>query len=153
MDTYSIIFQDLYGILPLTIDEYSVPYCKEMKLEQKVRMIFMKLHQALKLKNRILSLVNAFYLGQLLEVEAITSFEKMIGPKIVTKYYFTSAIRTYYIFQANPEQIYRTTNTTIRLIYQLKSAEYRQLSLDLCKVVAGAPNLGEKIEDLELSTL
>jgi len=78
--------------------------------------------------DRISLLVNAFYIGQIIE-EEMTPAQRTSNKSNLTAYYYQVCIRTYYIFENfGLQQIYRTRKTTLAMISRLKSTEYRQLS-------------------------
>ena len=77
-----------------------------------------------KLHQRISTLTYAFYLGMLINTCDIS---KHLIRQNVTPYYRRAAERTYFIFEDNLSQIYRTKFTTLFLIERLKTVEYQTL--------------------------
>ena len=67
MDYYQTILDDLMNGLPAEVNKYPVPYEEWMTFEDKFKVTRKALFRAKSTNNRLLQLVNAFYLGQLLE--------------------------------------------------------------------------------------
>jgi len=80
------------------------------------------------MKDRISLLVNAFYIGQVIE-EEMTPAQRTLNKSNLTSYYYQVCVRTYCIFEKfGLQQIYRTHWTTLTMISKLKSHEYRDLA-------------------------
>ena len=67
MDYYQTILDNLMNGLPAEVNKYPVPYEEWMTFEDKFKVTRKVLSRAKSTNNRLLQLVNAFYLGQLLE--------------------------------------------------------------------------------------
>ena len=67
-----LIIDDLKATLPLEITPAFPPYSTEMDLKKKIQATYRMLLRSTRLKDRIFTLTNAYYLGQLLETEATT---------------------------------------------------------------------------------
>ena len=76
MEPYQEVLSDLLQIYPEETVEYPAPYDDNMTFERKFIVTQKSLERARRLKNRILQLVNAFYLGKLLEHEANSSTQR-----------------------------------------------------------------------------
>ena len=94
----------------------------------KVQRTFTYLTRALRLKQRISSLFYAYYLGQIIVKGEITKKEVR---KIISEHYYIIAIRTFYIFEFNPSQIYCTRETSVGMIRKLGQKEFKKLTLKL----------------------
>lgn len=123
-NNFDDIFDDLWEDLPEVVDLMPPPNLDGLDSTMKVYAMMRLIKRALRVKNRKLALMNAFYLGRMIEEDDIV---RAIARRKLTIYYFTAAIRTYYIFEECPEQIFRTRNTTLKKIKDLKSYEYGRL--------------------------
>lgn len=126
---YQEILNDLNKLLkssPVNIKTVFPPYEQSSKLQNKIITLWRSLARARRLKNRINALVYAFYLGQLLET--VTKPERTMCNKLLTRYFITVSVRTYYIFEKlGVEQIYRTSTVNLRMISRLGSREFQNL--------------------------
>ncbi|CAG8836321.1 7237_t:CDS:1, partial [Cetraspora pellucida] len=101
-------------------------YEQSSKLQNKIITLWRGLARAGRLKNRINALIYAFYLGQLLET--VTKTERTKCYKLLTRYFISVSVRTYYIFEKlGIEQIYRTSTMNLRMISRLGSEEFQNL--------------------------
>jgi hypothetical protein len=103
------------------------PYSEEMDYRTKINLTYECLVRALRLKQRISSLIFAYFLGQLIEKREMS---KRTVKQIISEHYYIVAVRTYYIFEVNPVQIYATKETTINMIRKLKQKEFKQLVIE-----------------------
>jgi len=67
MDYYNIIFQDLLEENNTQLNMQNTPYSSEMDYRIKIELTYECLIRALRLKQRISSLIFAYFLGQLIE--------------------------------------------------------------------------------------
>jgi hypothetical protein len=139
--------QEFEQYLPFNSDVPIPPYTNEMDLKTKIKVTQKALRRSIELRNRLTSLINAFYLGKLFnEFESVS--EKFRNKQKVSKHYATMAENMYNIFENDPSQLYQTTCLTIQLVKKLKKKQIlrlreiveknSQLSFD------GAQNLGEE---------
>src|SRR3954454_7358876 len=75
------------------------PFNDDMTLQQKVQSTYRALLRACRIRDRVLILVNAYYLGQLLETESTNPSERMMLRNMVTIYYRLGITRIYYLFE------------------------------------------------------
>ena len=125
---YQTILEDLSE--PSSVDSViePPPFKETTPISMKVKLTFRKLHRAKRMDDRISILVNAFYIGQIIE-EEMTPAQRTSNKSNLTAYYYQVCVQTYYIFEKfGLQQIYRTRQTTLAMISKLKSAEYRELS-------------------------
>ena len=80
-----------------------------------------------KAKNFIINICLFQFLGQLIEKRETT---RRVIKQIISEHYYIIAIRTYYIFEVNPVQIYATKEMTINMIRKLKQKEFTQLTVE-----------------------
>ncbi|GBB83188.1 hypothetical protein RclHR1_00010070 [Rhizophagus clarus] len=80
------------------------PYLEDMDIEEKFLKSYMQLQRSIQLKNRILSLVNAYFVGKILaEIESTS--ERFRMKRKLTKHYSTMTEYTFDLFEPNPSQI------------------------------------------------
>ena len=85
MEIYQIIRQDLEEQGPVEI--MLPPYHEEDDVQQKLNSTFKAMRRAIKLGNRILALVNAFYLGQCIEMVIDTPIDRLLCKNKIPKHY------------------------------------------------------------------
>jgi len=127
MDYYNTIFQDLLEENNTQLNMQDTPYSGEMDYRTKIKLTYECLIRALRLKQRISSLIFAYFLCQLIEKRETS---RRVIKQIISEHYYIIAIRTYYIFEVNPVQIYATKEMTINMIRKLKQKEFTQLTLE-----------------------
>ena len=135
MTHYQDILSDLNANSPQEIIVYPPSYEDNMLFEEKFIQTRKALFRAKSMSNRKLTLANAFYLGQLLEVEAETERQREQYARQLTTHYRIVIKRLYYIFETlGVEQIMRTTETTLTAIRSLSSKEYEDLVLESLRI-------------------
>jgi cell envelope opacity-associated protein A len=73
----------------------------------------------------------AYQLGKVLEEEIILRTQKSLYHSQMTKHFYESSIRSYYIFEKySIQQIFRTKNLTLTKIRRLKEKEFKFLLTD-----------------------
>ena len=95
---------DLQTVFPSEIEITSPPYAQDMDLDEKFQSTYRSLRRAIRLKSRTLSLINAYYLGELL-ADIISTKEHSRYKQKLTLHYATIAEYTYNIFEFCPNQI------------------------------------------------
>src|ERR1043165_8940206 len=128
MTPYDIILQDLFIEEEIQQELPEIPYTYEMNTESKIKVTYRCLLRAQRLKQRTSALVFAYFLGQLIEEKELV--KKQIR-KIMSEHYYIMSIRTYYIFKANPRQIFATRNTMVNLIMQLRQQDMSRLTVEI----------------------
>lgn len=128
MSLYNVILQDLFSENESDQQLQPPPYNEDMPMKEKIEITYNCFMRARRLKQRIPSLIFAYYLGQLIETR---DWSKRQCKQIVSEYFYTIAIRVYYIFEVNPLQIYATKLTTIAMVRKLKQGEFKSLTLEL----------------------
>ena len=86
--------------------------------ENKFKVAYQALRRSIKLRNRSLSLINAFYLGKTLN-EFETSTQKFLHKRKLTTHYAVMAKYTFDIFELNPTLLLHTTLFTVQRIKKL----------------------------------
>src|SRR5271154_3498286 len=113
---FQLISQDLCEENNLQQTLQDPPYLDELDFGEKIKITYDCLLRAIRLKQRISSLIFAYFLGQLIERKELS---KCIMKQIITEHYYIIAVKTYYIFEINPQQIYATKFMSTSLIRKL----------------------------------
>jgi hypothetical protein len=143
ISAYQRILEDLRRLQPTKVVAYPPPYIATAGLEEKFDLINAAIERAKRIDDRILMLVNVYYLGHLLEVEIRDNIRRGQFLQQLSIHFRTIAIRTYYIFEiSGVEQIMRTTHITTTMIRKLSTAEYKDLVLKSVEIFNGVENLG-----------
>jgi hypothetical protein len=116
------IEEDITSLLPAFVGELIPPYSEEMTDDRKFQSLKKALKRSISLKNRQLSLINAYFLGQFLQLETSDRYWNKIS-----NHYYVMAKYTYDIFEEYPDQILRTKELTVQRIRQLRRSEISHL--------------------------
>jgi hypothetical protein len=130
MSNYTILAENLLQTTPEDIDVAPTPYDFLQSSEIQLLNTYQKLQRASRRRNRILALIYAYYLGEILESMPNRKQRAYLNSHI-TEYYSRVSIRTYAIFEkVGIDQIYRTRSTSLRLIHRLSHKDYVSLTQD-----------------------
>jgi hypothetical protein len=138
---------DLQQTFPIDVDLPQSTYTNEKTFKKKFNMASKALLKSIRLKNRTLSLVNAYYVGKLLD-ELSTSSERFQYKKKLTAHYATIAERTFNIFEPCSTQIMKTSLITVQVIRKMKQSQVLELRNEMF-IFAGAQNLKEELVTLD----
>jgi len=128
---YLSILADLMEIQPPDPSISSDPYNNNHSLSYNIRMFFRMIRLSLQTNNRIGALVNAYYLGYLLEERATTPKERKQCRKDLTKHYVYACTRLYNVFSIlGIQQLYRTQRIDFWSFRLLSKPEYNRLIED-----------------------
>ena len=137
MDKYDLILQDLQQNSDKTVtflrlhDDIEDP-------KTQINFLIKQLRRAKSTNNRKEMLLNAWYIGEVIETKTATLTERTLCMKLLTSYYQKVIVRLYYIFEfLGSEQLYRTTNTTLTMISKLSNSQYLALQQE-AGTIAGA---------------
>jgi len=138
---FEIVLKELQT--PITVLEkiwpIEPPYQTDASLTRKVQTTYQTLLRSTRMRNRILSLVNAFYLGQLIDDVTISPAQRTLQMSTITKHYYRTAIRVYHLFEnIGVQRIFDTQCLTLTIVRRLKSSEYQALVLETLNISAGA---------------
>ncbi|CAG8528095.1 9145_t:CDS:2 [Cetraspora pellucida] len=98
------------------------------KNQKKITILWRRLACAKRLKRQIESLVYSFYLEKILET--VTKRERIMCNKLLTRYFISVSIRTYYFFEKlSVKQIYRTSTMNLTMISKLGFREFQNLTI------------------------
>lgn len=127
-----LILQEMQRPLLEGMFEPPRPYTPNMTIDEKVKRTYRSLLKARRVKNRILILLNAFFLGQLLNDDILPA-QRTLQCQTMTTHYHQSATRIYHLFETvGIQQIMVTQALTLTWIRKLKSSEFQDL---LCKAM------------------
>jgi hypothetical protein len=143
-----IVLKELQNsVIPLEeeIQPMEPPYPVDASPSQKVQSTYRTLLRSTRMRNRTLSLVNAFYLGQLIDDMTLSPAQRTLHMATITKHYCCTAIRVYHLFEnLGVQRIFDTQCLTLTMIRQLKSNEYQALVLKTLDISAGAEILNRE---------
>ena len=120
---------ELLEISPLDPKIYP-PFRYEDTEKQKIIATLHALRKSIKRKDRLLPILNAYYLGKILD-DALTSTEEYKLKKELTLHYITMATNVYLLFENDPQQIMRTKRITVQDIKKLKKPKIRQFKSEV----------------------
>lgn len=141
------ILDDLQQVFPIQIDLPLPPYQGEDEFEIKFTWTLKNLQKSIRRKQRISSLVNAFYMGQLLD-QILSASERLRFKRKMTSHYAIMAEKTYDLFELYPELIMKTQILNVQAIRTLKRPQIEEIRNEMM-IFAGATNLEEEPVNLE----
>ena len=89
-ENFDIVLSELQISMTLPDEEIQPmvpPYQTDATITQKVRLTYQTLLRSTRMRNRLLSLVNAFYLGQLIDDATISPAQHTLQIAMITKHY------------------------------------------------------------------
>jgi hypothetical protein len=120
-----LILDDLLATTPEIVQVTPAPHDPTQSIDTQVLQTYRCMQCALRMKNRILSLAYAYYLGELLE-NIVSRPQQSYLNKQLTKYHLTACRRTYGLFEKfGLEQIWRTKHITLVMVSKLKFNDYQ----------------------------
>jgi len=131
LDTMSSLVNQMIDDLKRTTPENPIvlenSYNDNLTMELNVQRMYRHLLRSLRIGDRILSLVYAYYIGELSEVTALTH-ERTTIKRIVTPYYFEVIRHLYNVYEPlGVEQIYRTKDLKITHFRKISRPEVNRL--------------------------
>ena len=127
-----LILQELQRPLLEETFEPTRPYTPNMTIDEKVKRTYRALLKARRINNRVFILLNAFFLGQLLNDDILPA-QRTLQCQTMTTHYHQSATRVYHLFETfGTQQIMATHALTLTWIRKLRSSEFQAL---LCKAM------------------
>lgn len=137
-----LFIQDLNETSPLEITPAFPPYSEDMDLQKRIQVTYRLLLRSSRIRDRIFTLINAYYLGKLLEIETTSPAQRSQVRGTITRYYSRVSIRIYYLFEVlGVDQIQRTKHLNLKDLYKLPSSSYKALLDEATNIWAGAQNL------------
>ena len=126
MDISAIISDEIKDNFKSTAIVIPPPYNENMELEEKFSIVYRELQRKTRVKNRILALMNAFYLGKLLDEIPERSILSRYQNR-VTSHFLRLSRNTFEIFKDFPEQIGETSTITVQMLRKLKRNEISRI--------------------------
>jgi hypothetical protein len=124
---YNLIYDDLLEIEPLFPSTIPCTYNENISLDNNLTKMFNCLLRALRRKDRVTALANAYYIGQMLECKTSPA-ERHKCNQHLTIYYRQCCVRIFNLFEPyGIEQVYRTKRTKFWMFRTLKAHEYQEL--------------------------
>lgn len=133
LNNFEIILEQLKDTTnPATMNIQTFkPYDANMTLSKKVQLTYRALLRSTRMNNRLLALVNSFYLGQLLDDETITPAQRTQQTSTITTHYYRIAVRVFHLFEnLGVQRILSTQSLTLTMIRRLKTIEYQALVME-----------------------
>ena len=95
---YQLILEDLQREEHNNDITYLPPHINGMTLNEKFSIITRMMFRAKRVNNRVLFLINAFYLGEFLEnLDNLTT--RAIYTRKLTQYYYRASVQLYYLYE------------------------------------------------------
>ena len=128
---YLNIFSDLLEVNPANPIVMPDPFNEQRSLGTNITMFYRMIRWSLRNNDRLGALVNAYYLGYLLEERATTPLERRKCRRVLTKHYVLSCTRVYALFSLiGIQQVYRSQRSSFWMFRRLTRAEFGQLCDD-----------------------
>jgi hypothetical protein len=139
---YQIILNDLTRAPDTAIDVIPPPYEEDVPFDDKFKATLRAMNRATRIKNRSLLLLNAYYLGKLLEDSEESLTKRRYYSSQLSQYYRLVSVRLYYLYEyLGPRHILSSTRTTLTNIRDISSAEYMNLVDIALNIFNGVENL------------
>ena len=125
---YRMILEDLNRAASSTEICMPLPYEKHLRVDEKLDQAFKALLRAKRVKDRSLCLLNAYYIGELLEKEAETPAKREVYAQQLSQYYRITTVRLYYLYEfLGPQHLMRSKSFTLTTLRKLDIDEYKNL--------------------------
>jgi len=96
---FQIILKDLFNTTSENSMEFPIPYNKDDIFSNKFYSARRALKRSKRANNHILQLVNAYYLGKLLECDAENNLQRELYARQLSQHYYIISFRTYGLFE------------------------------------------------------
>src|SRR5690348_9489630 len=117
-------YQELLRIGNYTVRQIDRPYNLSDTWEVSSQRVYHQLQIALRMRDRIMTLVYCYYLGELVQLSVTPKAkwkEFIKDHQIPNNYYLYCRItRIYQVFEKDPSQLYRTLTLTYNIISRIK---------------------------------
>ena len=139
---YQLILEDLQREGPDDNMTYLPPFNDGMTLDEKFSIITRIMFRAKRVNNRVLFLVNAFYLGEFLEtLDNLTT--RAIYVRKLTQHYYHASVRLYYLYEIlGTSQLAKSRNITFNLLFRITKSQLNQLTNEATNIFARTQNDG-----------
>jgi len=136
---FELIKEDIQTISP-EVTELIPPYMENMTFDEKFHTTYLSLKRAIRLKTRLLSLTNAYFLGRLLR--SLDNSQRYNYTRTITPHYQVMAENTFDIFECQSQQITGTLIVNVQHLRMLSRPNILLLRNTLIELFAGAQDLG-----------
>ncbi|CAG8739387.1 7518_t:CDS:1 [Ambispora leptoticha] len=117
---------DLTSINPVLVTPTPCPFTDGRDVCTKATIAHHQMMRAIQTRDRIESLVHAYYLGSILDIASRNQLTNLRN--VISRHYFIGATRTYYLFERfGVEQLYRTSYTTLNMVRLLTNDDFQSL--------------------------
>jgi hypothetical protein len=141
--TLEEIQAELLEVTPLNPGPPVAPYEEGQENKQKMKLAYQALRRSIKRKDRLTALINAYFLGRVLnEVEGPRQEYQL--KKELTSHYITMAENAYILFEIDPTQIMRTVKLDIRDVRRTKRKDIVNIANAKMNILVGTRNLEEE---------
>src|SRR3954451_3723771 len=128
---YLSIFSDLLETNSLDFPITSDPYDSNQDMKSNIEAFYRSIRYSIRVNDRISGLINAYYLGYLLEVRLSTPSQRRRYRNVLSKHYIDSCTRVYNLYKIlGIRQIYCTRRTSFWMFRKVSRATYIQLIQD-----------------------
>ena len=128
---YLNILSDLMESDPLDPFVIPDPYNDDHDIKTNIKTFYRLIRWSIRVDDRISGLMNAYYLGYLLEERLSTPTLRRRYRHVLSRHYFDACIRVYQLFRiTGMQQIYRTKRTSFWMFRKIKRSTYIQLVQD-----------------------
>src|SRR3954468_11187920 len=128
---YLSIFSDLLETNSLDFPITSDPYDDNQDMKSNIEAFYRSIRYSIRINDRISGLINAYYLGYLLEVRLSTPSQRRRYRNVLSKHYIDSCTRVYNLYKiVGIQQIYCTRRTSFWMFRKVSRATYIQLIQD-----------------------
>jgi len=138
--TLEEIQTDLLAVAPLNPGPLVPPYEEGQEDKLKLRFTYQALRRSIKRKDRMTALINAYFLGKVLNETEGPRREYQLK-KELTSHYITMAENAYILFEMDPLQILRTEKLDIRDVRRTRRKDVVNLANTKMNVLVGTRNL------------
>ena len=133
---YLTIFADLMEINPTNPVVIPDPFMNNRSLTSNVKMFYHLIRWSINTNDHVGTLVNAYYLGYLLDERASTPVKRRKCRKILSNHYIIVCTRIYKIFAIiGTQQLYRSQRSIFWMFRKITRAEFCQLLQDAASVI------------------
>ncbi|SRR6266480_347580 len=141
--TLEEIQTELLEIFPTNAGPLIPPYEEGQGNKQKLKLAYQSLRRSIKRKDRLTALVNAYFLGKVLNETEGPRQEYQLKREL-TSHYITMAENAYILFDVDPIQILRTTKLDIRDIRRTRKKDIIDIANAKMDILVGTRNLEEE---------
>jgi hypothetical protein len=121
-----LIQEELQAELPFEVGDLQPPFATDIPFNDKFKITYRELQRTIRLKNRLLSLINAYYLGKLLN-ELETTTKRFQYKRKLSNHYARMSENVFDIFEHKPTKILVTSTLTVQTIRKISRPQILQL--------------------------